>query len=91
MGKIVISHRNLTPWPDRIFTKINFIYTNQFLSVIKEPTQLARKICEKKVKITAPYRITDSPHIKIIVTNLTKFIKILFSKYRNYASNNLAK
>ena len=54
MGKIVISHRNLTPWPDRIFTKINFIYTNQFLSVIQEPTQLARKICEKKLKSPHP-------------------------------------
>ena len=54
MGKIVISHQNLTPWPVRIFTKTNFIYTNQFLSVIQEPTQLARKICEKKLKSPHP-------------------------------------
>ena len=54
MGKIVISHQNLTPWPVRIFTKTNFTYTNQFLSVIQEPTQLARKICEKKLKSPHP-------------------------------------
>ena len=54
MGKIVISHQNLTPWPGRIFTKINFIYTNPFLSVIQEPTQLERKICEKKLKSPHP-------------------------------------
>ena len=57
MGKIVISHRNLTPWPSTIFTKINFIYTNQFLSVIQEPTQLARKICEKKLK--SPHTLVE--------------------------------
>ena len=60
MGKIVISHQNLTPWPGRIFTKINFIYTNQFLSVIQEPTQLARKICEKTLKSPHP-RGQDRP------------------------------
>ena len=70
MGKIVISHQNLTSWPGRIFTKINFIYTNQFLSVIREPTQLARKICEKKLKSLHPTNQPasvegkDHPHLQ---------------------------
>ena len=59
MGKIVISHQNLTPWPGRIFTKTNFIYTNQFLSVIQEPTELTRKICEKKLK--SPHPSVEGP------------------------------